>query len=214
MRSSQPEHVDAPPPTETVRSAVTVLLAIYLAGLALTVLVNNSSGGSALLSTIKGRLFAPWMMPMWLDLGYDYRLTDGQEDDADHLIEVRPFRRQTAAPLRRPEGRRGEQSARWRRLARAAAAPSDDSDREAILPTAIARGLFAEFDDDDLLIRVMRLPLPERGASPERPRQASAVRVRKVGDEIQLIRQEARGEVAPVVSRPAALPADAAEAAP
>jgi hypothetical protein len=214
MRVLRPDHSDPAPPSETVRAAVTVLLAIYFAGLALTVLVNTGSGGSALLSTIKGRLFTPWMMPMWLDLGFDYRLTDGQDDDAEHVLEVRPFAARGAAPLRRPDSRRGEQAARWRRLARATAAPSDDSDREAILPTAIARGLFDDLDDDDLLIRVMRLPLPDRGAAPGRPRQVSAVRVRRVGDEIQLIRQEARGEVAPVVTRPTAAPAGAAETSP
>ena len=204
----------APPPSDSIRAVVTALLGVLIVGLVLTILVNTSSGGSPLLSTIKGRLFTPWMMPMWLDLGFDYRLTDGQDDDADHVIEARPFLQPKAAAWRRPEERLGEQAARWRRLARAVATAADDSDREAILPTAIAAGLFDDLDDDDLLLRVMRAPLPERGVAPSRPRQVSAVRVRRVGDEIQLIRQEARGEVAPVVPRPTAAPAGSAETGP
>jgi hypothetical protein len=214
MPSSRPDRAPAPLPSETVRAVVTMLLAIYFTGLALTVLVNTGSGGSALLTTIKSRLFSPWLATMWLDLGFDYRLTDGQDDDADHLVEVEAFRGVKAAPLRLPEGRTGEEAARWRRLARAVAAPFDDSDREAILPTAIARGLFDDLGSDDLMIRVLRLPLPERGAAPGRPRQVLAVRVRAVDGEIQLIRQEPRGEVAPVVPRPPSAAAEGSEAVP
>lgn len=190
-----------PPLSDTARAVLTVLLGVYIVGLGLTVLVNTSSGASPLLSTIKGRLFAPWMVPLWLDLGFDYRLTHGFDDDADHALVVRrhddPRGRDA---VRLPDGLWGERAARWRRLARAAASPMDDSDRETLLPTAIARGLFADVGATDVVVRVLRLPQPERHGPSADPQQAFTARVRLVNDELQLIRQEPRGEVAPVVT--------------
>lgn len=193
-------------PSETTRAVVTAALALYLVGLALSVFGNSGSGGSALVTTIKSRLFAPWMVPTWLDLGFDYRLTHGYDDDADHALVVRRHDDpRGAAAIRLPQGMAGERAARWRRLARAAAATSDDADRDTLLPTAIARGLFDDLGGDDVLVRVVRMPLAERdGAAAPGPAQASAARVRMVGGEMQLIRQEARGEVAPLAPRPAA----------
>ena len=76
-------------PSELIRAAITAALAIYLIGLVLTVMSNSGSGSSALLRTIKGRLFSPWMGPMWLDLDSDHRLTDGQPEAAEHIVELR-----------------------------------------------------------------------------------------------------------------------------
>lgn len=200
QRSTSPE---PSPPSETVCAAVTVALGIYLVGLVLSMLGNTVSGGSPLVTTIKSRLFAPWMVPMWLDLGFDYRLTYGLGEDADHLIEVRPVGAVgSAAVIRLPAGQTGEQARRWRRLARAVVAAADDPDRESLLPTAIGLGLMDDIERDDVFVRVMRQPLPERTGSPAPPQQASTARVRLVDGEPQLIRQEPRGEVAPVV-RPA-----------
>lgn len=200
LRRSYPQ----PPLSDTSRAVVTVLLGIYLVGLVLTVAVNTTSGGSMLLSTIKARLFSPWMVPAWLDLGFDYRLTHGFDDDADHVLDVRrhddPRGRER---IRLPDGIAGERAARWRRLARAVAAPTDGTDRDALLPTAIARGLFDDAGASDVVLRVMRLPLPDRGTPAAEMQQAFSGRVRLVGDEVQFIRQEPRGEVAPVVPRPA-----------
>lgn len=199
-RSTSPE---PSPPSETVCAAVTVALGIHLVGLVLSMLGNTISGGSPLVTTIKNRLFAPWMVPMWLDLGFDYRLTYGLDDDADHTIEVRPFGvSQSAAVIQLPASQTGEQARRWRRLARGVVAAADDPDRESLLPTAIGLGLRDEVESDDLLVRIMRQPLPERMGSPPPPQQAYAARVRMIDGEPQLIRQEPRGEVAPVV-RPA-----------
>ena len=182
---------------------VTVALGAYLVGLVLTVAVNTTSGGSWLLSTVKGRLFSPWMVPLWLDLGFDYRLTHGFEDDADHFLDVRRHDDPHGHRKQRlPDGLWGERAARWRRLARAAALPMDDADREAVLPTAIGRGLFEDLGSTDVVVRVMRRPLPERGSPPADPAQVSIARIRLVGEEIQLIRQEPRGEVAPLTPRP------------
>jgi hypothetical protein len=207
MTDPHPASPEPSAPSETVCAAVTVALGIYLVGLVLSMLGNTISGGSPLVTTIKNRLFAPWMVPAWLDLGFDYRLTYGLEEDADHVIEVRPFAASQSALIQLPASQTGEQARRWRRLARSVVTLADDSDRESLLPTAIATGLMTEAASDDVLVRIVRQPLPERTGSPAAPQQAFAARVRLVDGESQLIRQEPRGEVAPVVRPPAEEPA-------
>ena len=220
-RSTPPAPVDDASrgmPTEMVRAAVTVALAFYLLGLALCVMGNSGSGTSAIVRTIKSRLFAPWMTPPWLDLGFDTRLTHGLPYDADHRFEVRRLGGPPAVkPLSLPaEGMRGERAARWRRLARAAAVAEQDPDREGLLPTAVGAALFSTVEADDVTVRVLRQMAPSRadaladtkrqGGSPPRFEQAYAARVRRVGEaddrEVQLIKQEAKAEVAPVVRDP------------
>ncbi len=208
MTDPRPASPEPSPPSETVCAAVTATLGIYLVGLVLSMLGNTISGGSPLVTTIKNRLFAPWMVPAWLDLGFDYRLTYGLAEDADHSIEVRPFAApRSATVIQLPAGQTGEQARRWRRLARGVVAVADDPDRESLLPTAIATGLMTEAAGDDVLVGVMRQPLPERTGSPAAPQQAYAARVRLIEGEPQLIRQEPRGEVAPVVKPAAEEPA-------
>jgi hypothetical protein len=198
MTDPRPAPAEPSPPSETVCAAVTVALGVYLVGLVLSMLGNTISGGSPLVTTIKNRLFAPWMVPAWLDLGFDYRLTYGLEEDADHVIAA-----SQSALIQLPASQTGEQARRWRRLARSVVTLADDSDRESLLPTAIATGLMTEAGSDDVLVRIVRQPLPERTGSPSAPQQAFAARVRLVDGEPQLIRQEPRGEVAPVVRPPA-----------
>jgi len=220
-RSTPPALVDDTSrgmPTETVRAAVTVALALYLLGLVLCVMGNSGSGTSALVRTIKSRLFAPWMTPPWLDLGYDTRLTHGLPDDSDHRFEVRRYDGQPVVkPLLLPaDGMRGERAARWRRLARAAVLAEQDPDREGLLPTAVGAALFSTLGSDDAAVRVLRQVPPSRadaladtkhqGDSPPRFEQAYAARVRRVGGaddrDVQLIKQEAKAEVAPVLRDP------------
>jgi hypothetical protein len=200
----------AAPASETVRAAVTVMLGLYFVGLALSIMANSASGSSALVRTIHGRLFSPWMTPPWLDLGYDTKLTYGLPDDADHRIEVR---RQgtpsTVRPLVLPAaGMRGERARRWRRLARAAVIAEQDPDREALLPAAIAAGLFDDVGGEDLSLRILREVRPDRaevatvGAGQPRFEQAYAARVRRVDGELQLIKNEPKEELAPVVREP------------
>ncbi len=203
MTDPRPTSPEPSAPSETVCAAVTVALGIYLVGLVLSMLGNTVSGGSPLVTTLKSRLFAPWMVPMWLDLGFDYRLTYGLDEDTDHVIEVWPFGTpQAATRIRLPAGQTGEQPQRWRRLARAVVAAADDPDREALLPTAISLGLMDDIEHEDVFFQIMRQPLSERTGSHAPPMQAYAARVRLVDGEPQLIRQEPRGGVAPVV-RPA-----------
>jgi hypothetical protein len=155
------------------------------------------------------RMVPPWMVPPWLDLGFDYRLTYGSDEDGDFAIEVRRQGDAKAAPVRLPGRLTGERAARWRRLARSIAV--EDADRDGLLAAAVGRGMFDDVGADDVTVRVLRTPQVDRGGPPRAPVQASSARVRMVGGELQLIRAEPRGEVAPLV-RPQ--PRAAAEDAP
>jgi hypothetical protein len=201
--STPTETPAATPLSERTRAVVSVALAVYLLGLLLTIVGNTGRGSSAVVRTIKGRLFAPWMVPPWLDLGFDYRLTYGMDEDADHSLEVRRQGDPNAAAVRLPGRLTGERAARWRRLARAMAAVDDDSDRDGLLASAVGRGMFDELGAEDLIVSIVRTPLADRDGPPRSPAMAYSARVRLVGGDVQLIRSEDRSELAPLV-RPAA----------
>jgi len=199
------------PASETVRGIVTVALVFYLGGLLLAVAGNTASGASALVRTIKSRLFSPLLVPAWLDLGFDVPLTYGLPEDADHSIELQDVRGTGAA--RRLPGLEfgGERAARWRRLARAIAAGDVLGDVPSHLATAVAAAGFSDLGTEDVTIRVVRPVLPEPravgGATRfERPLEA---RVRRVGGELQLIRKEEVAAVAPLVPMAARAGGDA-----
>jgi hypothetical protein len=59
--------------------------------------------------------------------------------------------------------------------------------------------MFDEVGAEDVTVRVLRTPLVDRDGPPTALVQASSARVRMVGGELQLIRAEPRGEVAPLV---------------
>lgn len=182
-------------PSVTMRAAVTAVLALYGAGLVLSIVGNTGSGSSALVRTIKNRLFAPWMVPPWLDLGFDYRLTYGAEDDGAFAIEVSRHD-QKKETVRLPGTYTGERGARWRRLARTIAL--EDADHDGLLTAAVGRGMFDDLRAEDLDVRVLRTPLPDRGGPRPGTARATAARVRMVGGELQLLRAEPPGEVAPL----------------
>jgi hypothetical protein len=186
-----------PTPSPVAQAVVTVVLAVYLLGLVLAIVGDSTSGSSALVRTIKGRLFAPWMVPAWLDLGFDYRLTYGTDEEGEYGLEVRRQGEAKAASVRFPGRATGERSARWRRLARSIAV--EDADRDGLLAAAVGRGMFDDVDAEDVVVRVLRTPLVDRGGTPRPPVQASSARVRMVEGELQLIRAEPQGEVAPLV---------------
>ena len=203
MSASRTTPVEPRRPSEAVAAAITVALCVYLCGLGLSIIGNTGSGSSALVRVIKGRLFAPWLVPAWLDLGFEHRLTWGVPEDADHGLELRGQAAGGGSPLTLPGPGGGERSARWRRLARAIASESDGGDNAAILASAVAAGAFDDLGTEDVRIRVLRSPVPDRTAAPPaRAEQAYAARVRRVAGELQLIKDEPRGEVAPLV-RPA-----------
>jgi hypothetical protein len=189
--------LDNPTPSPVAQGLVTVALAVYLLGLVLSIIGDSASGSSSLVRTIKGRLFAPWMVPAWLDLGFDYRLTYGNDDEGEYGLEVRRHGDAKAAPVRLPGRATGERAARWRRLARSIAV--EDADRDGLLAAAVGRGMFDDVDAEDVVVRVLRTPLVERGGPPRPPVQASSARVRIVDGDLQLLRAEPRGEVAPLV---------------
>ena len=202
---------------ETLRGPATLLLGLYLVGLFLCVAGNTASGTSLLIGTIKDRLFAPWMVPLWLDLGHDTRLTYGLPEDADHHLEIRlagelagelagkpsgkGVGRPTAA-LRLPaDGDHSERAARWRRLAAAAALAEEDAEQAGVLPAAIGAGSFAAAGDDDLEIRIVRSVPPDYASarSPRSDETALEVRVRRRDGELQLIPIPPAEEVAPLI---------------
>ena len=168
-------------------------------------MANSTSGSSTLVRTLVNRLFAPWMVPAWLDLGFDYRLTHGTATDGDHELEIAPWAAAADRGRRFPGQLGGERAARWRRLARAVAT-ADDDDRAGLLATAAARGLFTELGARDLAVRVRRVPQREPAAAALPAEQVYAARVRMVGDEVQLIRDEPREQLAPLVAPPVAPP--------
>lgn len=200
LRDGRPDATDRPgnQPTEPVRAVVTVALAFYLVGLVLAIATNSLSGASPLLGTVKSRIFSPLLVPAWLDLGYDYRITYGLAEDADHEVELRG-RDSTRPPLLLPGRATGERGARWRRLARTIAVGGLDEDG-GIVAAGVARGGFAVVGADDLDLRVVRRSQPERGVvATADAEEAYAARVRRVGDDVQLIRDEPPGELAPLL---------------
>jgi len=197
-------------PTEAVRAGVTVALAAYLIGLVLAIATNSLSGPSALLGTVKSRIFSPLLTPAWLDLGYDHRFTHGLDEDADHEIELVPHESE-GEPLHLPGPIAGERAARWRRLARTIAVGGLDGDGSPVA-AGVGRGGFDRQGTTDVDLRVFRVPQPERAAvAAANAKQVYAARIRRVADDVQLIREEPRGEVAPLV-RPR--PQAAAEGSP
>ena len=204
-------HAQTPPPpadgrlSDASAAIATVAILLFLGGLMLAIATNSLSGSSALLQTIKSRLFSPMLVPAWLDVGFDHRLTYGLPEDADHELEIVGHHASATEPLALPGVRRGEQAARWQRLARAIAVGNVEGDGS-VIAAGVGRGGFDELRVEDVDVRVFRLPLPARadpvdaGAS----EQVYDARVRLVGGDLQLIKEEPTSELAPLVKAPAA----------
>jgi hypothetical protein len=197
--------------SDGLQAAATVAISLMLVGLGLAIATNSLSGSSALLGTIKSRLFSPLLAAAWLDLGFDTRLTYGLPDDADHELEVTSRDSPEAEPLSFPGVRRGEQAARWRRLARAIAMGEADGDGS-VVAAGVGRGGFDDLGVEDVVVRVLRQPLPARTGAADTgvAEQVYDARVRLVGGELQLIKDEAKSELAPLVKPPTPRDAEAA----
>ncbi|MFM1902295.1 MAG: hypothetical protein RLZZ440_195 [Planctomycetota bacterium] len=214
---STPSRSTEPPPSrplsETTQAAVSLALIIYLVGLGLSILGNSVSGSSALVRTLKGRLFAPWMAPAWLDLGFDHPFTYGRPEDSDHLLELRgPSTGAAQAPtvVRYPATRTKERASRWRRLARSIAQSTLD-DSAVALAAGVGSASFGELGGEDLTVRVLRHAVEERTepAGSGRLEQVYAARVRRVEGELQLVElggAEKQVELAPLVTTEADAP--------
>ena len=197
--------------SDGLQAAATVAISLMLVGLGLAIATNSLSGSSALLGTIKSRLFSPLLAAAWLDLGFDTRLTYGLPDDADHELEVTSRDSPEAEPLSFPGVRRGEQAARWRRLARAIAMGEADGDGS-VVAAGVGRGGFDDLGVEDVVVRVLRQPLPARTGAADTgvAEQVYDARVRLVGGELQLIKDEAKSELAPLLKPPTPRDAEAA----
>jgi chloramphenicol 3-O-phosphotransferase len=192
-------------PSETVRAVVTCGLVLYLAGLFLALVGNTSSGTSSLVRTIKSRIYAPLLVPAWLDLGFDNHMTWGTPADADHALVIGRKAEAAATTLRFPAAAGGgERAARWRRLARTIAAGEVAGEAPAVLAAAVAAGTFTTLGTADVSLMVERTaPVARDAAMPQRPEAAYRARVRRVGDDaqrgdIQLVKVDDQSEVAPL----------------
>ena len=196
-------------PGDTLRAVATAALVLYLVGLGLCVSTNTSSGTSALLGGIKERLFAPWMVPAWLDLGHDRHLTYGIPEDGDYHVEIVP-RGAGARTIRLPEARdRSGRAARLRRLARAWATAEEEGDEVAgPLAEAIGAAALDLAGAGDVVVRVKRTLIPDHASAAAGPTVESVVsgRARVVGDgddaELEWIPLPPAEELAPLVERP------------
>ena len=199
---------DSVVPSDRTRRLVSGAILVYLVGLLLTMVANTDAGTSRLVRTLKVRLFSPWMVPAWLDLGFARSLTYGEPDDADHRIEIVPHgsRADSTEPLVLPGPLRGERAARWRRLARAIATAQTPEEEAADLAAAVAAWSFPRLGCADVDLRVMRSARPDRTAPAAADEQAFAARVRRVAGEIQLLKPEPRGMVAPLLPATGTLP--------
>lgn len=190
---------------ESIRGPATLLIVVYLVGLFLCLAGNTPSGTSLLVETLKDRCFSPWMVPLWLDLGHDTRLTYGLPEDADHHLEIRPASSaggRPTPPLRFPTVKdRSERGSRWRRLAKAAALAEEDPEQAGVLSAAIGAGLFAAASQEDLEVRVVRDVPPDYDTlpAPIRAETALEVRVRRIDGDLQLIPMPPAEEVAPLI---------------
>lgn len=218
-RSLPPSSLAAARLSDRALAVTSVALAVYLVGLLLSIAGNSVSGSSALVRTVKQRLFAPWMGPAWLDLGFDHPLTYGMPEDGDHALELRAAAA-AAAPIRLPGSRTGERAARWRRLARQIALAMDD-ESAVTLAAGVGQGGFQAVRSDDVVVRTLRWPLPDRAAASDstlRPVKPYEARVRRVAGETQLVElggEAKRAELAPVLPRETApAPASAREPSP
>lgn len=186
---------------------MTIALCLYLLGFVLTVACNSGSGSSTLARTVKTKMFSPWMVPLWLDLGFDYRLTYGQFDDADHVIAVTPWdAASSAAAVRFPAtGSSGIAAHRWRTLAVALEPEALTEDMTGLLTASLAESLFDELGEEDLRVQTLRARMTEWGEgevdAEESPlEQAAVARVRRVAGSVQLLPVEQQRDVAPLVT--------------
>ncbi|MEO2001811.1 MAG: hypothetical protein ABGW75_09295 [Pirellulales bacterium] len=187
---------------EIPRACATVFLAIYFTGLSLTVACNTSSGSSLLLGVVKGKLFSFWLVPPWLDLGFDYFFTYGQQADADHYLEIRKHADESWLRLSGPNANH-RHSIRWQRLLRSVIASEEEAGREGLLAEGFSKAAFRICDSNDIDLRILVQPRPERQHPMDAPAPSVLyeARVRKVsGGDIQLIKSESRQEMAPVIS--------------
>ncbi len=188
---------------EISRSLATLVLLIYFIGLGLSVACNTGSGSSLLLGVVKERLFSFWNVAPWLDLGFDYFFTYGQQADATHYLELRRHGDTGWITMSRPSLRGGE-SIRWQRLLHSVIASEEGLTREGLLPAGFSEAAFGVCGSDDIDLRILVQPRPERHSpiTVPTPIVLYQARIRRVADDdIQLIKSESRREMAPVASQ-------------
>ena len=81
-----------------------------------------------------------------------------------------------------------------------------------VVAAGVGRGGFDDLGVEDVVVRVLRQPLPARTGAADTgvAEQVYDARVRLVGGELQLIKDEAKSELAPLVKPPTPRDAEAA----
>ena len=152
---------------------------------------------------MKERLFSFWTVAPWLDLGFDYFFTYGQQTDATHCLELRRHGDTGWITMSRPSVRGGE-SIRWQRLLYSVIASEENLTKEGLLPAGFSEAAFVVCKSDDIDLRIFVQPRPERQSPIKVPTPIVLyqARIRRVADDdIQLIKSESRQEMAPVASQ-------------
>jgi len=141
-------------------------------------------------------------VPPWLDLGFDYFFTYGQQADATHYLELRKHGEENWLRLSGPNVN-DRQSIRWQRLLRSVIASEEEAGREGILAEGFSGAAFTVCESNDIDLRILVQPRPERQQPIDTPAPSVLyeARVRKLAEgDIQLIKSESRQEMAPVIS--------------
>ncbi len=161
--AASPQSATGSPPSDTVRTIVSLLLFIHL--FSLTVIFFANRDGSELVpglaSAIKDRLRV-YLYPLWMDRPYHYHLTHGDLMDYDHYVEVelKPGDQGEPAIVRFPDqelplGHRRERYKRlsWH-LARLVEAPQGSD----VIPLAVGGGSMRQYNATKSQVRLFRTP--------------------------------------------------------
>jgi hypothetical protein len=203
-------------PSQSIRTALSLFLFahFFMLGVSLFGRVPFASELGRRLAAVP--LFAAYRQALDMNRAYMFPLTRTEEIDVNHVLE---------ATIRMPDGATeeivfpnpadaaGERARHWRMLARHMSALVGNSDYEEVLPSGVGGGLIDRYGAKDVTLRLRGHLLQdrfgsERGDDPNRAdlwRDRYQARVWRSGDQIYLMKQEGRGEAAPVAD-PSAFP--------
>jgi hypothetical protein len=196
-------------PRQSVRTALSIFLFAHLFTLAVSML-GRSPAASELARALAGaKILAAYRQLFALDQAYSYPLTRAGTTDVDFVLEATLTRPDGATESRvfpDPPDASGERTRHWRSLARNMAQFIGDSDLEAIMPRGFGAGLLDHYGAKEVDLRLRGHLLQDRagfirGDDPGRTalwRDDYQARVWRSGDQVRLMKKEARGETAPV----------------
>ena len=194
-------------PSQNVRTLLSFLLFLHLFALAVAV-TSNDQPSQLELGLRKTPLVRPYLQLLSMDLAYTYNLTFGVGDnlvnDAELWIQVQLNTPSGPQEVILPvTGRQPRQ--RFRRaesLVRTAASLIGQTDRESILPAAIAASLVHRYGATGGSLRIVRreLPLNAFMTAPRTERTMYEARMIVAGGQVELFKSEAASESAPAAT--------------